>query len=64
MKKETYFTTVSVVFVVVAAMHFLRVVFDWSARIGAWDIPMWASWLAVVAAGALAYHGFRLKKRS
>ncbi|MBI3273902.1 MAG: hypothetical protein HYZ69_02050 [Candidatus Colwellbacteria bacterium] len=51
-------------FAVVAALHFLRIIFGWSARIGAWDIPMWASWLAVVAAGALAYHGLRLKKRS
>ncbi|OGZ03724.1 MAG: hypothetical protein A2648_02095 [Candidatus Lloydbacteria bacterium RIFCSPHIGHO2_01_FULL_41_20] len=62
MKKETYFTTVAVVFVVVAALHFLRIISDWSVRIGAWDIPMWVSWLAVIIAGTLAYHGFRFKK--
>ncbi|MBI2635180.1 MAG: hypothetical protein HYW79_01395 [Parcubacteria group bacterium] len=64
MKTKTYFITVLTVFVVVASVHFLRIVFGWSARIGARDVPMWVSWLAVIIAGTLAYHGFRLQKRS
>jgi len=63
MKKKTYFITVSTVFVFVATAHFLRVVFDWSVRIGIWDVPMWVSWLAVIFAGFLAYHGLRINKK-
>ena len=63
MKSKTYFFTVSIVFVAVTSLHFLRIVFDWPARVGNWDVPMWLSWLAVIVAGTLAYHGFRLEKR-
>ena len=63
MRNKTYFITVSIVFVAVTLLHFSRIIFDWSARIGNWDVPMWLSWLAVIAAGTLAYHGFRLEKK-
>ncbi|KKU15444.1 hypothetical protein A3A20_02025 [Candidatus Wolfebacteria bacterium RIFCSPLOWO2_01_FULL_45_19] len=63
MKHNTYLTTVSVVFTIVASGHLLRVIFDWSARIGTWDVPMWMSWPAIIVAGILAYHGFRLNKK-
>jgi hypothetical protein len=48
------------VFLIVAVLHLLRIIFGWPARIGGLDIPLWASWLALVVAGALAYFGFRL----
>ncbi|MBI2676924.1 MAG: hypothetical protein HYX21_03215 [Candidatus Yanofskybacteria bacterium] len=63
MKNKTYFITVSIVFVAITSLHFLRIVFDWPARIGSWDVPIWLSWLAVTLAGTLAYYGFRLEKK-
>lgn len=62
MKPKTYFAAVSVVFLVVASLHLLRVIFGWSAQIGGWDAPMWLSWLALIFAGTLAYQGLRLRK--
>ena len=63
MDQKAYNTTTAALFLVIAALHLLRIIFGWSAQIGGLDIPLWASWLALVVAGALAYVGFRLNLR-
>ena len=60
MDQRAYNTITAVVFLIVAVLHLLRIILGWPARIGGLDIPLWASWLALVVAGALAYFGFRL----
>jgi len=45
-------------FLVVAILHLLRIIFGWSVKIGGLSIPFWASWLGVLVAGSLAYFGF------
>jgi hypothetical protein len=59
MEQKAYNTVTAVLFLVIAALHLLRIIFGWPARIGGLDIPLWASWLALVVTGALAYFGFR-----
>jgi NAD/NADP transhydrogenase beta subunit len=61
--RQTYNTVTAAVFLIVAVVHLLRIIFGWAAQIGGLDIPVWVSWLALVAAGALAYFGFRLNSR-
>jgi len=53
-----------VLFLIIAALHLLRIVFGWPAQIGGWSIPVWVSWLALVATGVLAALGFRQNARS
>jgi len=53
-----------VLFLIIAAVHLLRIVFGWPAQIGGWSIPVWVSWLALVATGVLAALGFRQNARS
>ena len=60
MDQRAYNTITAVVFLIVAVLHLLRVILGWPARIGDLDIPLWASWLAILVTGALAYCGFRL----
>ena len=60
MDQRTYNIVTAVVFLIVAALHLARVIFGWPARIGGLDIPLWASWLALIVSGGLAYFGFRL----
>ena len=60
MDQRTYNIVTAVLFLIVALLHLLRVIFGWPARIGGLDIPIWASWLAIVVAGGLVYCGFRL----
>jgi TRAP-type C4-dicarboxylate transport system permease small subunit len=60
MNQRTYNIVTAVLFLIIAALHLLRIVFGWPARIGSLDIPLWVSWLALVITGGLAYFGFRL----
>ena len=60
MGQRTYNIVTAVVFLIVAVLHLLRIILGWPARIGGLDIPLWASWLAILVTGGLAYCGFRL----
>jgi hypothetical protein len=51
-------TVTATLFLVVAIMHLLRIIFGWHVEIGGLSIPFWVSWLGVLVAGALAYLGF------
>jgi len=53
-----------VLFLIIAVLHLLRIVFGWPAQIGGWSIPVWVSWLALVATGMLAAVGFRQNRAS
>ena len=64
MQQKTYNTITAVLFLIIAALHLLRIVFGWPAQIGGWSIPVWVSWLALVATGVLAALGFRQNARS
>ncbi len=61
--QRAYNTTTAAIFLIIAVLHLLRIVFGWPAQIGGLDIPLWASWLALVVTGALAYFGFRQNVR-
>lgn len=63
MQQKAYNTVTAVLFLVVALVHLLRIILDWPAQIGGLSIPLWASWLALVVAAALAYLGFRQNAR-
>ena len=55
-------TVTATLFLVVAIMHLLRIIFGWSVEIGGLSIPFWVSWLGVLVAGALAYFGFTQRR--
>ena len=61
--QKAYNTITAALFLVIAVLHLLRIIFGWPAQIGGLDIPLWASWLALVVSGALAYFGFRQNLR-
>lgn len=49
---------VAVIFAIVALAHLLRALAGLDIVIGAQSIPIWASWVAAVVSGFLAYLGF------
>ncbi len=57
--QRTYNTITAVLFLIIGTAHLLRIIFGWPAQIGGLNIPLWASWLALIVTGALAYFGFR-----
>jgi hypothetical protein len=39
----------------------LRIYMGWVVVVGAWNAPMWLSWIGLVIAGGLAYFALALK---
>ena len=65
MMSQTMFSaTAGVIFLLIAVLHALRVVFGTDAVLEGWALPMWVSWVAALIAAYLAYQGFRLSKKS
>lgn len=62
MNSKNYLKVTSVLFLVIALLHLLRLVYGWQAVIGGWTAPMWLSWVALVVAGYLGYEGWRMSK--
>jgi hypothetical protein len=58
MNRKSYFLVAAIVFSVIGLLHLLRIVLGWEAVVEGWRIPMWLSWLAMIATAVLAYYGF------
>jgi len=63
MSRRTFSLVGGVVFGLIAVGHMLRIVLGWSFTVQNFSVPMWASALAVVILGYLAYEGFRLARK-
>ncbi|HKQ60757.1 MAG TPA: hypothetical protein VJS92_05680 [Candidatus Polarisedimenticolaceae bacterium] len=63
MRDRPYLLLSAGIFGLVALMHVLRVILAVPVSIGETVVPPAASWLGLVAAGALAVWGFRLARR-
>jgi hypothetical protein len=64
LSKNTFALLAGTVFLIVAVTHALRLVFKWELIVAGWQVPMWVSAVAIIAAGYLAYEGFQMRKRS
>ena len=64
MSQKTFSRVAGVFFSLVALAHVLRIAFGAAVTVEGVSIPMWASWVALVVTGFLAYEGFRLGRRS
>ncbi len=58
MNATSYARLAGAVFAVVALLQLARAVTGWSVSFEGAAIPVWASWIACVIAGALAWLGF------
>lgn len=63
MNIKTFLSVASVIFGLIAVLHLARIVYGWPSIIGSFEMPMWPSWIAVVAAGYLSYEACRLSKK-
>ena len=54
------FTNLAIaIFILVAVMHLLRLVYGWEATVNSVVIPLWVSVMGLLIAGALAYFLWR-----
>ncbi|WOH48391.1 hypothetical protein [Bradyrhizobium sp. sBnM-33] len=59
---RSFCTLAAAIFALIALLQLIRIVMGWSVTFGV-DVPFWASWIAVVVAGALSFIGFRAAMR-
>ncbi len=64
MSQRVFCLTGGVVFLLIAIGHLLRLIFGWKAVIAGGAVPMWATWVALVIAGYLAYEGLMLSRKT
>ena len=62
MTQRTFNLAAGTIFLLIAILHALRLLFGWHASIGSWIVPMWVSWAGVALAGFLAYSAVGQKK--
>lgn len=62
MKQKSFIKVVGLIFAVIATLHLARLVLGWSAVLGTFAVPTWASLVAAVVAGYLSYNAFRLSR--
>jgi hypothetical protein len=63
MSQKTFSLVAGLIFLVMTALHILRLAIGWHVVFAGWTIPMWVSWIAVPIAGFLAFEGLRLSRR-
>jgi hypothetical protein len=64
MSQHVFELIAAVVFLLICLAHVFRVIFGVSFVVYGISLPMWASGIAVVIMGYLAYEGFRLARKS
>ena len=57
MDRKTYYGVASLLFLVVAVVHAMRVLNGWEVMFGEYDVPMWLSYIAVALGAYLAWTG-------
>ena len=57
--KSNYNLLSGVVFGLVAMLQAVRAIAGWAVQIGAFQVPLWFSWVVVIVAGSLATWAFR-----
>ena len=55
-----YLRISGVIFGVIALLHAVRLLLDWPAQVAGWAVPLWISWVAILATGTLSFWAFRL----
>jgi hypothetical protein len=64
MNQKTFSLVVGLIFLLIAVIHILRLVFKWEAVLNGWVVPMWVSALALLITAYLAFEGLKLSRRS
>jgi hypothetical protein len=59
MNAKSFSTLAGSIFLLGALIHATRLVMEWPLIIGAWNAPIWASWVGVLIAGGLGWLGLR-----
>lgn len=59
---NNYVVVSGLVFGVIAVLQAFRALTQLPAQVGSFEVPMWASWVAVVVAGSLSVWAFKSRR--
>ncbi|MBI2639983.1 MAG: hypothetical protein HYW90_03810 [Candidatus Sungbacteria bacterium] len=62
--QKIYSLVAGTIFLIIALLHALRLIYGWEAMIGGWMVPIWLSWLALAIGLFLSYQGFLLARKT
>lgn len=62
MTQRSFFLITSILFLLIALLHAVRLLQGWQVTIGGAVVPIWISWIGLAIAAFLAYEGFRLSR--
>lgn len=62
MSKKNFFAVSGTLFLLIAIVHLFRLLQGWPVLIGNFVVPIWASWVAVIAGLYLSYQGLKHRK--
>lgn len=63
MDKNKSLMLAAAVFGVIALVHLIRAVFGWEAIIGNFNVPVYFSYIAFIAAGYLSWHMYNSSRK-
>jgi hypothetical protein len=63
MTTKSFCTLAAAIFALIAVLQLIRIVAGWPVTLNGFEVPFWASWIAVVMAGTLSFVGFRAAMR-
>jgi hypothetical protein len=58
-----YVVVSGALFGVIAVLQAVRALNQWPVQVGGFDVPVWASWVAMVVAGGLCVWAFRSRHK-
>jgi hypothetical protein len=64
MRQKTFSLVASLIFLLIAVMHVLRLALKWEVVLNGWSVPMWVSVIAIVTTAYLAFESLKLSRRS
>jgi hypothetical protein len=62
MNQRSFSLIAGIIFIIIAFLHLLRIIYGWDPVVEGWTVPKWLSWVALVVFGYLGYEGARLGK--
>ena len=63
MKQKDFNLVAGTIFILVAALHFIRAISGWELVIGGTIIPAWISMAVAILLGCMTYKAFRLTSK-
>ena len=59
-KRKTWLRVAATIFVIMALVHFSRLIFRFDFIIGSWEVPLWVSFVAFIIIGFLSVKLYNL----